>query len=102
LNEATRAFCDQFTEPDFVQRGSALKFMLLAEGKADLYPRFAPTMEWDTAAGDAILTAAGGKIYRIAENRIKDLKDLKHLMEYNKPDLTNPGFVAMGCFKGII
>ncbi len=42
--------------------GSALKFCLLAEGEADVYPRFGPTMEWDTAAGHAVLLAAGGAV----------------------------------------
>lgn len=99
MNEATRIFCNQFTLPDFVQRGSALKFMQLAEGRADIYPRFAPTMEWDTAAGDAILAAAGGKIFQVAHQKVEDLKDLKQFMEYNKPDLTNPAFIAMGALK---
>jgi 3'(2'), 5'-bisphosphate nucleotidase len=99
MNEATRVFCKQFKEPDFVQRGSALKFMQLAEGRADIYPRFASTMEWDTAAGDAILAAAGGKIFQVVHPKVDELKELKHLMEYNKSDLTNPGFIAMGILK---
>ena len=45
--------------------GSSLKFCLLAEGRGDLYPRFGPTMEWDTAAGEAILCAAGGVVLDI-------------------------------------
>ena len=45
---------------DTVSAGSSLKFCLVAEGQADVYPRFGPTMEWDTAAGDAVLRAAGG------------------------------------------
>jgi 3'(2'), 5'-bisphosphate nucleotidase len=45
-----------------VSAGSSLKFCLVAEGAADLYPRFAPTMEWDTAAGHAVLQAAGGSV----------------------------------------
>ena len=47
---------------DTVSAGSSLKFCLVAEGKADVYPRFGPTMEWDTAAGDAVLRAAGGRV----------------------------------------
>lgn len=65
--------------------GSSLKFCLVAAGEADLYPRLGPTMEWDTAAGDAILRAAGGKVLR--------LDDLTPLV-YGKPGFLNPHFVA--------
>ena len=68
------------------QSGSALKFGLLAEGEADLYPRFGPTMEWDTAAGHAVLEAAGG--------RIETLSGAPLL--YGKPGLRNPDFIARG------
>ena len=57
---ATAAFLDAMHVGDCRQAGSSLKFCRLAEGEADLYPRFGPTMEWDIAAGDAILRAAGG------------------------------------------
>jgi len=50
-------------EIDLISAGSSLKFCLVAEGKADIYPRFAPTMEWDTAAAHAVVNAAGGKIH---------------------------------------
>jgi 3'-phosphoadenosine 5'-phosphosulfate (PAPS) 3'-phosphatase len=68
--------------------GSSLKFCALAEGLADVYPRFGPTMEWDTAAGDAVLRAAGGAV--LAE----DGRPLR----YGKIDgqLRNGGFVAWG------
>ncbi|RKE83911.1 3'(2'),5'-bisphosphate nucleotidase [Rhizobium sp. AG855] len=59
-SEATMAFIDEAGIPDRRAVGSSLKFCLLAEGKADIYPRFGRTMEWDTAAGDAVLRAAGG------------------------------------------
>lgn len=65
--------------------GSSLKICLIAEGEAQLYPRFAPTMEWDTAAGHAILRAAGGEM-RHAETG--------EPLAYNKPDLHNPWFIA--------
>ncbi len=65
---------------------SALKFGLLADGTADLYPRFGPTSEWDTAAGQAILSAAGGSITTL------DGKELG----YGKPDFLNPDFIARG------
>ncbi|MHA1535970.1 MAG: 3'(2'),5'-bisphosphate nucleotidase CysQ [Alphaproteobacteria bacterium] len=66
--------------------GSSLKFCLIAEGKADLYPRLGPTMEWDTAAADAVLRAAGGHV------RTDDGVALK----YGKPGYRNPHFTASG------
>jgi len=66
--------------------GSALKFCLVAEGAADLYPRFGPTMEWDTAAGHAVLEAAGG--------RMSNLDGTPFV--YGKPGFRNPGFIAEG------
>ena len=68
-----------------VNAGSALKFCLLAEGKASVYPRFAPTMEWDTAAGHAILKACGKNIILYPSNTE---------MTYNKPSLVNDWFIA--------
>jgi 3'(2'), 5'-bisphosphate nucleotidase len=66
--------------------GSALKFGLLAAGEADLYPRFGPTMEWDTAAGHAVLNAAGGSM------TMHDGTPFR----YGKPGFVNPGFIARG------
>ena len=66
--------------------GSALKFGLLAEGEGDLYPRFGPTMEWDTAAGHAVLEAAGGRIETVRGEPLL----------YGKPGLRNPDFIAWG------
>lgn len=67
-----------------VQTGSSIKFCLIAEGKADIYLRFSPTMEWDTAAGQAI-----------AENATATMKDLKrNNFAYNKPSLKNEGFIV--------
>jgi 3'(2'), 5'-bisphosphate nucleotidase len=66
--------------------GSALKFGLIAAGEADLYPRFGTTMEWDTAAGQAILEAAGGRVETLAGAPLS----------YGKPGLKNDGFVAWG------
>jgi 3'(2'), 5'-bisphosphate nucleotidase len=57
---ATEAFLAKFPVKELRQAGSALKFCVVAEGQADVYPRFGQTMEWDTAAGDAVLRAAGG------------------------------------------
>jgi 3'(2'), 5'-bisphosphate nucleotidase len=66
--------------------GSALKFGVIAAGKADLYPRFGTTMEWDTAAGQAILEAAGGRVETAAGTPLT----------YGKPGLKNDGFLAWG------
>ena len=71
---------------DTVSAGSSLKFCLVAEGKADVYPRFGPTMEWDTAAGDAVLRAAGGRV---------ETTDGAPFL-YVKPAFRNPGFIAHG------
>lgn len=68
-----------------VSIGSSLKLCLVAEGTADVYPRFAPTMEWDTAAGHAVVRAAGRDVYRA---------DTGEPLRYNKEDLLNPYFVA--------
>lgn len=65
--------------------GSSLKLCYVADGQADVYPRLAPTMEWDTAAGDAIVIAAGGIVL--------DYPDKQPLV-YNKPDQYNPHFIA--------
>jgi 3'(2'), 5'-bisphosphate nucleotidase len=75
----------KYGEVDFAASGSSLKFCLLAEGKAHAYPRFAPTMEWDTAAGHAILIAAGGKLVTWP-----DQQELR----YNREELRNPWFLA--------
>jgi len=68
----------------FIGVGSSLKFCRIAEGKADLYPRFGRTMEWDTAAGHAVLLAAGGFVETLAGDPLA----------YGKPGLENPDFVA--------
>lgn len=62
LDERTQAFLDRLQPADRRSAGSSLKFCLVAAGEADVYPRFGPTMEWDTAAGDAVLRAAGGTV----------------------------------------
>lgn len=85
-NEETTAFINQFKNANLSSMGSSLKLMLLAEGAADIYPRLAPTMEWDTAAGDAILRSLNMCVYQT---------DLVSPLEYNKPDLLNPSFIAL-------
>ncbi len=70
-----------------IELGSALKFINIAEGQADLYPRFGPSGEWDTAAGQCIVEAAGGKVVDLAGN----------VLQYNTKDsLLNPEFIAVG------
>lgn len=85
LSKETINFAHQFLNPIFLSKGSALKFMMLLEGEADLYPRLGPTMEWDTAAAHAILNASGRGVYH---------QDLRTELSYNKPDLHNPFFIA--------
>ena len=68
-----------------ISKGSSLKLCLIAEGNADVYPRFAPTMEWDTAAGHAIIRAAGKEVYQAGKTEP---------LQYNKTDLLNPWFIA--------
>lgn len=84
LNPETQAFLSALIEPEIVPMGSSLKFMALAEGKAHLYPRFGPTSEWDTAAAQAVLEAAGGTVCQ-PDGRP---------MEYNKENLLNSHFIA--------
>ncbi|WP_442754563.1 3'(2'),5'-bisphosphate nucleotidase CysQ [Methylocystis sp. JAN1] len=88
LDEATAAFVARLNVADRVSAGSSLKFCAIAEGRADVYPRFGPTMEWDTAAGDAILRAAGGVV----------LDPDGALFRYNKiaQHYRNGAFVAWG------
>ncbi|WP_294629318.1 3'(2'),5'-bisphosphate nucleotidase CysQ [uncultured Bacteroides sp.] len=70
---------------ELISSGSSIKICLVAEGKADVYPRFAPTMEWDTAAGHAIARAAGMEVYQAGK---------EEPLRYNKEDLLNPWFIV--------
>ena len=70
---------------EFISSGSSLKLCLVAEGKADIYPRFGPTMEWDTAAGQAIVEQAEGRVLEIETNEP---------LNYNKNNLLNPFFIV--------
>ena len=89
MNEATEDFVKSLNKPgvnvDIVSKGSSLKFCLVAEGKADVYPRFAPTMEWDTAAGQAICEAVGLNVIS---------KETDAPLLYNKENLLNPWFIV--------
>ncbi|MBI5076649.1 MAG: 3'(2'),5'-bisphosphate nucleotidase CysQ [Nitrospirae bacterium] len=75
----------KYKKVDFLAAGSSLKFCLIAEGKADIYPRFGPTMEWDTAAGQAIVEQAGGRVLRAGS---------REPLSYNKENLLNPSFIV--------
>ncbi len=104
MNDKTRAFIDRLKEItgnreiETVAVGSSLKICLVAEGKATLYPRLGPTMEWDTAAAHAVLKGAGGKLipYNLSD-RFNTLKELcnKEELRYNKENLLNPFFIAL-------
>ncbi|MGE5944316.1 MAG: 3'(2'),5'-bisphosphate nucleotidase CysQ [Flavobacteriales bacterium] len=88
-SEATDQFIQnlksQGKKIQLVSKGSSLKFCLMAEGNADLYPRFAPTMEWDTAAGHAICNAVSLKVKQV---------DTDDELKYNKENLLNPFFLV--------
>lgn len=73
---------------DSISVGSSLKFCMVAEGKADVYFRFGPTMEWDTAAGQAIVQAAGGKVFQGDRE--------ENVFSYNKENLRNGSFLCLG------
>ena len=82
---ATDDYIARYAVRDMTSAGSSLKFCLVATGEADLYPRLGRTMEWDTAAGDAVLRGAGGHVVR--------MDDLTPLA-YGKPGWDNPFFIA--------
>lgn len=88
-NVATRSFVERYKSAhplgNLISMGSSLKFCLLAEDKAGIYPRFSPTMEWDTAAGQAILKAVGGNVW--------DVKTQQPI-RYNRENLLNGDFIA--------
>jgi 3'(2'), 5'-bisphosphate nucleotidase len=71
LSKETAAYLGRLGPHGMTSIGSSLKFCLVAEGQADLYPRFGPTSEWDTAAGQAVLEAAGGHVTRTDGHRLR-------------------------------
>lgn len=87
MDAKTKEFLTSYTVSEQKSAGSSLKFATVAEGQADIYPRFGPTMEWDIAAGDAILRAAGGMVIDW---------NTQEPMCYGKPDFRNGPFVAFG------
>jgi len=86
LDPATAAYVDRLARPERIACGSALKFCLLAEGTADIYPRLGPTSEWDVAAGHAVLLAAGGDVRRPGGAPLR----------YGAADHLISGFIAVG------
>ncbi|WNO09367.1 3'(2'),5'-bisphosphate nucleotidase CysQ [Teredinibacter sp. KSP-S5-2] len=87
VEQLIERLCSRFGEVDAKSMGSSLKLCLVAEGKADIYPRLAPTCEWDTAAAQAVVEAAGGIVL---DNQLNQLK-------YNaKEELLNPHFYVLG------
>ena len=86
LNEETQKFISQFQNHELFQAGSSAKFCMIADGSADIYPRLAPTSEWDTAAAQAIVEGAGGTV--------KDLNGQRLI--YQKENILNPFFIVQG------
>ena len=85
LNKETQDFIDRFEDPVIISTGSSIKLLFIADDKADVYPRIAPTSEWDTCAAHAVVKYAGGKVL--------DYFTLKEL-QYNKENLLNPYFIV--------
>ncbi len=84
-DQATDDYISRYAVADFRSAGSSLKFCLVAAGEADLYPRLGRTMEWDTAAGQAVLLGAGGKVVRYDDHQP---------LTYGKSGFENPFFIA--------
>ena len=84
-DQATDDYIGRYAVKDMTSAGSSLKFCLVATGEADLYPRLGRTLEWDTAAGHAVLAGAGGKVVRFEGHAP---------LEYGKPGFANPFFIA--------
>jgi 3'(2'), 5'-bisphosphate nucleotidase len=116
-NEETRRFIadleKEYGEAELVSSGSSLKLCMVAEGVADIYPRIAPTMEWDTAAAQAVVEAAGGRVVQyeaavpaasywthgaggMAQGEEESMDPALRALGYNKKDLLNPYFVVVG------
>lgn len=89
MSPETQEFVDEIKKEhpglEFASKGSSIKLCLVAEGSADIYPRFAPTMEWDTAAGHAVAEFSGAEIKEAGTGRP---------LRYNKEDLLNPWFIV--------
>ena len=83
---ALEGFLERVGEHELKSMGSSLKFCLVAEGQADVYPRLAPTMEWDTGAAQCVVEQAGGRVVDTANRPLR----------YNKPSLRNPWLITTG------
>ena len=92
LDAATDAYIDRFTLPEKITCCSALKFGLLAEGSADLYPRLGPMSEWDIAAGHAVLAAAGGEMRKLDGGALR----------YGQANFLVSGFIATGDGRPVV
>lgn len=97
LTDETKAFIDRYRVGSFLSSGSSLKFCRVAEGAADLYPRLGRTMEWDTAAGHAVLSAAGGGVFTLEGTPLAYGK-----AEHPSGSFANPHFVAAGAFDPFV
>jgi 3'(2'), 5'-bisphosphate nucleotidase len=97
MNDETREFIEKLGNFELVSKGSSLKLCMVADGSADIYPRIAPTMEWDTAAADAIVREVGKMTYIFDENfKIDENLNAKgNPLKYNKENLLNPYFVVV-------
>jgi 3'(2'), 5'-bisphosphate nucleotidase len=89
MNQETKDFIsnlqEEHDEVELISKGSSLKLCMIAEGEAEVYPRYAPTMEWDIAAGHAIVSASGGKVLHLNSDEE---------ISYNKENLLNPWFIC--------
>jgi 3'(2'), 5'-bisphosphate nucleotidase len=94
LDEQTRNYVEKLEVKEFVRAASSLKFCKLAMGEADIYPRFGPTMQWDTAAGHAILEQAGGSVIKT------DGEEFLYILTEDKECLLNGYFLARGWREG--
>ena len=86
MNDKTKKFIEKYNEPIIISTGSSIKLLWIAENKADIYPRIAPTSEWDTCAAHAVVKYAGGKVM----NYNTEIE-----LVYNKENLLNPFFICV-------
>ncbi len=86
-DQATQSYIDVLNEPILIEKGSAIKFVSIAKGETDYYPRMIHIMEWDTAAGQILIEEAGGQLVEATSGKS---------LRYNKPTMVNPYFIASG------
>ena len=90
-NDFIQTHYGAYSNVEIVAAGSSLKFCRVAEGLAHVYPRLGPTMEWDTAAGQAVVEAAGGSVTQVLNGN-----PVTERLQYNRQDLLNPYFLVRG------